>query len=208
MNVNIRLVAVGAAAPYFCDGRRGKYANRLEALAKRARAKKLGLWAACPVRRTTRIRRRNSTVGQAAVQESAALVSLQGGVLVLASATTHPMIAVSDIRRAHDFYSGTLGLTTFDDRGGAVRYETRRESWFQIYESEFAEPSATTWIKFDVEDIEATVKELRDRGVVFEEYDLPGIKTVDGIARHESGARGAWFKDPEGNILQIGQYDS
>jgi hypothetical protein len=40
----------------------------------------------------------------------------------------------------------------------------------------------------------------------FEEYDLPGLKTVDGIATHESGARGAWFKDPEGNILQIGQY--
>jgi endonuclease YncB( thermonuclease family) len=48
VNVNVRLVAVGAAAPYFYDGRRGRYANRLEALAKRARAKKLGLWGACP----------------------------------------------------------------------------------------------------------------------------------------------------------------
>lgn len=48
LNVNIRLVAVGAAAPYFYGGRRGRYANKLEALAKRARAKKLGLWRACP----------------------------------------------------------------------------------------------------------------------------------------------------------------
>ncbi len=48
VNVNLRLVAVGAAAPYFYEGRRGTYANRLEALAKRARAKKLGLWGACP----------------------------------------------------------------------------------------------------------------------------------------------------------------
>jgi micrococcal nuclease len=48
LNVNIRLVAVGAAAPYFYRGRRGRYANRLESLAKRARAKKLGLWRACP----------------------------------------------------------------------------------------------------------------------------------------------------------------
>jgi hypothetical protein len=51
-----------------------------------------------------------------------------------------------------------------------------------------------------------TVAELRARGIVFEEYDLPGVKTVDGIADHESGARGAWFKDPDGNILQIGQH--
>jgi endonuclease YncB( thermonuclease family) len=48
LNVNIRLVAVGAAAPYFYRGRRGRYARRLEALAKRARARKLGLWKACP----------------------------------------------------------------------------------------------------------------------------------------------------------------
>jgi endonuclease YncB( thermonuclease family) len=48
VNVNLRLVALGAAAPYFYEGRRGKYASRLEALAKRARAKRLGLWGACP----------------------------------------------------------------------------------------------------------------------------------------------------------------
>jgi hypothetical protein len=62
-------------------------------------------------------------------------------------------------------------------------------------------------MKFEVEDIEVAVKELRDRGVVFEEYDVPGVEPVDGIYTHESGARGAWFKDPEGNILQIGQYN-
>jgi endonuclease YncB( thermonuclease family) len=48
LNVNVRLVGIGAAAPYFYDGRRGRYAGLLEALAKRARAKKLGLWGACP----------------------------------------------------------------------------------------------------------------------------------------------------------------
>ena len=48
VNVNLRLVAVGAAAPYFYERRRGRYANRLETLAKRARAKRLGLWGACP----------------------------------------------------------------------------------------------------------------------------------------------------------------
>ncbi|MFO7573278.1 MAG: thermonuclease family protein [Gaiellaceae bacterium] len=48
VNVNLRLVAVGAAPPYFYDGRRGRYAARLEALAKRARTKRVGLWKACP----------------------------------------------------------------------------------------------------------------------------------------------------------------
>jgi micrococcal nuclease len=48
VNVNLRLVAVGAAAPYFYEGQRGMYANRLEALAQRARARRLGLWGACP----------------------------------------------------------------------------------------------------------------------------------------------------------------
>ena len=48
VNVNLGLVAVGAAAPYFCDGRRGRYTSRLEILAKSARTKHLGLWGACP----------------------------------------------------------------------------------------------------------------------------------------------------------------
>jgi hypothetical protein len=65
---------------------------------------------------------------------------------------------------------------------------------------------------WEVEDIEATVRELRARGVVFEEYDLPGLKTVNGIAEIEGnypskgrGERGAWFRDSEGNMLGIGQ---
>jgi catechol 2,3-dioxygenase-like lactoylglutathione lyase family enzyme len=53
-----------------------------------------------------------------------------------------------------------------------------------------------------VRDVEATVAELRGKGVTFEEYDLPGLKTVDGIAEL-GGVRGAWFKDPEGNILSV-----
>jgi hypothetical protein len=66
---------------------------------------------------------------------------------------------------------------------------------------------------WEVEDLEATVAELRSRGVVFEEYDLPGLRTVDGIADIEGnypskggvGEKGAWFHDSEGNLLGIGQ---
>lgn len=65
---------------------------------------------------------------------------------------------------------------------------------------------------WEVADIEATVAALRSRGVVFEEYDLPGLKTINGIARiagnypsKGSGEKGAWFKDSEGNLVGIGQ---
>ena len=125
---------------------------------------------------------------------------------MLQAASTHPMVAVSDLARARDFYEGRLGLVASDERSGATRYNTGGGTWFMIYESEFAHPALSTRMKFEVPDIYATVRELRERGVVFEDYDLPGVKTVEGIAEHESGARGAWFKDPDGNILQIGQY--
>jgi catechol 2,3-dioxygenase-like lactoylglutathione lyase family enzyme len=117
------------------------------------------------------------------------------------------MVAVSDLDVAKEFYGGKLGLIPSDDRPGtAVRYGTADGTWFMVYQSRFAGTAKSTCMRFEVEDIEVTVGELRARGIVFEEYDLPGLKTVDGIATHESGARGAWFKDPEGNILQIGQY--
>jgi catechol 2,3-dioxygenase-like lactoylglutathione lyase family enzyme len=117
------------------------------------------------------------------------------------------MIAVKDLGRAKEFYSGMLGLTASDERHGAgIRYETQGGSWFLVYRSEFAGTAKSTCMRFEVEDVESAVRQLRDRGVVFEEYDLPDVKTVDGIAEHESGARGAWFKDPDGNVLQIGQY--
>jgi catechol 2,3-dioxygenase-like lactoylglutathione lyase family enzyme len=122
------------------------------------------------------------------------------------SASTHTMIGVKDLGRAKKFYGGKLGLTTSDERPGAVRYKTQGGTWFMVYQSEFAEAAKTTRMKFEVTDIDAAVKELRDRGIAFEEYDLPGVRTVGGIAKHETGAKGAWFKDPEGNILQIGQY--
>jgi hypothetical protein len=57
---------------------------------------------------------------------------------------------------------------------------------------------------FEVDDVNVVVKELRDRGIVFEEYDFPGLKTVDGIAETE-GFKGARFKDPDGNIIAVGQ---
>ncbi|MFL5861647.1 MAG: VOC family protein [Solirubrobacteraceae bacterium] len=125
---------------------------------------------------------------------------------MLDSASTHTMIAVRHLERAKAFYGGALGLKVADDRSSAGRYDTRDGTWFLVYRSDLAGTAKSTCMRFEVNNITVAVKELQDRGIVFEEYDLPGLKTVDGIAEHESGARGAWFKDPDGNILDVAQY--
>jgi len=115
-----------------------------------------------------------------------------------------PTIAVSDLERAKKFYGETLGLKVKDERADGVRYEAGGGSLVLVYPSQFAGTAQSTYMGFDVDDVEKAVGELRERGVVFEEYDMPGLKTVDGIAEIE-GVKGAWFKDPDGNILSIGQ---
>ena len=115
-----------------------------------------------------------------------------------------PTIAVSAIERAKKFYGETLGLKARDERIDGIRYETGGGTWLLVYPSQFAGTAQSTYMGFDVDDLDEAVAELRGRGVVFEEYDMPGLKTVDGIAEIE-GFKGAWFKDPDGNILSIGQ---
>jgi predicted enzyme related to lactoylglutathione lyase len=102
--------------------------------------------------------------------------------------------------RAKNFYGGTLGLSLMEERPDGLRYEAAPGNWFLVYQSQYAGTAKSTSMAFEVDDLNQTVTELRDRGVVFEEYDMPGLKTVNGIAEAQ-GARGAWFKDPDGNIL-------
>ena len=113
-----------------------------------------------------------------------------------------PTIAVSDLERARKFYGETLGLQVKDERSDGVMYDGGGGTTLLVYPSQFAGTSQSTSMSFEVKDVKTTVNELRERGVVFEEYDLPGLKTVDGIAVIE-GMKGAWFKDPDGNILAI-----
>jgi catechol 2,3-dioxygenase-like lactoylglutathione lyase family enzyme len=112
-------------------------------------------------------------------------------------------IAVSDMGAARKFYEGTLGLKVIDDRSDGTRYEVG-DSWFLVYPSQFAGTAKSTYMSFEVSDLEKAVQELQERGVTFEEYDMPGLKTVNGIAEIQ-GVKGAWFKDPDGNILSVGE---
>jgi catechol 2,3-dioxygenase-like lactoylglutathione lyase family enzyme len=121
-------------------------------------------------------------------------------------------IPAQDLERARAFYSSKLGLDPVEERPGGLRYKCGN-GYFTLFQSTGSASGEHTQMGWEVADIEATVNELRRRGVTFEEYDLPGLKTVDGIAeidgnypsKNASGERGAWFRDSEGNLLGIGQ---
>jgi catechol 2,3-dioxygenase-like lactoylglutathione lyase family enzyme len=123
---------------------------------------------------------------------------------MLDSSMAVPTIAVSDLGRARKFYEETLGLKFMDETPAGIRFQAGNGSWVFVYPSQFAGTNQATSMSFEVDDVVATVKKLRDNGVTFEEYDFPGLKTVDGIA--DLGVeKAAWFKDLDGNILALGQ---
>jgi catechol 2,3-dioxygenase-like lactoylglutathione lyase family enzyme len=120
-------------------------------------------------------------------------------------------LPAQDLERAKAFYAEELGLEPNEEREGGLRYVCAGGE-FALFESTGTASGDHTQMGWEVQDIEATVRDLRARGVVFEEYDLPGLKTVDGIADIDGNypskgiaERGAWFRDSEGNLLGIGQ---
>src|SRR3569833_333498 len=121
-------------------------------------------------------------------------------------------LPAQDLERAKAFYAEKLGLIPVEERPGGLRYRCGN-GWFSLFESSGRPSGNHTQIGWEVEDIDATVAHLRARGVVFEEYDVPGLKTINTIARVDGnypsrgalGERAAWFRDSEGNHLGIGQ---
>lgn len=112
----------------------------------------------------------------------------------------------SDLQRAREWYADKLGLTPSSaiDETQSLVYETTAGSSFMIYRTAFAGTAGHTLAQWHVQDIEEEVRALKDKGVVFEEYDLPGVEWKEGIAAAPMG-RAAWFKDSEGNILCLDQ---
>ena len=120
-------------------------------------------------------------------------------------------LPAGDLDRARKFYSEKLGLEPVEERPGGLRYRCG-DAYFALFESAGAASGNHTQMAWEVADLESAVASLRASGVVFEEYDLPGLKTVHGIADIEGnypskgvGERAAWFKDSEGNLLGLGQ---
>ncbi|MEE1816256.1 VOC family protein [Streptomyces sp. SP18ES09] len=111
------------------------------------------------------------------------------------------IIPVSDMSRAKRFYTETLGLTLTRDTAEDTRFETGGTT-IGLYETPYGGKAEHTLASWKVDDLDGEMKELRSRGVTFEEYDLPGLTTVDGVVESDT-MRGAWFKDSEGNILCV-----
>ncbi len=122
---------------------------------------------------------------------------------MLDRADVYATIPAQNLERAKSFYADKLGLKPHEEGPEGLRYRCGAGG-FLLFESS-GEPSGThTQLGWDVDDLESAVATLRENGVVFEEYDLPDFKTVNGIAEI-AGERGAWFKDSEGNLLAIGE---
>ena len=123
---------------------------------------------------------------------------------MLKNARIVPYIPVANVARARKFYEEKIGLVAKEEYAGGVVYECGDGSWVFMYPSAGAGTSRASTAFWAVNDVVAEVAALRKKGVVFEEYDMPGLKTVNGIATG-GGAKTAWFKDSEGNILGVVQ---
>ncbi len=123
---------------------------------------------------------------------------------MLKDAPAFASVSVDDIEKARAFYGGVLGLTVEDDEMGIISIGLAHGNRFIAYPKADHRPATFTVLNFVVGDIEAAVEDLTSRGVSFEHYDLPQIKTdARGIARDEYGPPIAWFKDPAGNIFSV-----
>ena len=121
---------------------------------------------------------------------------------MLTEREAYATIPAADLDRAIQWYEAKLGLKPKQRIEGGVMYKTGTHSHFVIYPTVNAGKGPQTVMAFSSPDVEVEVRNLKARGVVFEEYDFPGLKTVNSIAKMGS-SRGAWFRDSEGNILGV-----
>ncbi|HEX9226854.1 MAG TPA: VOC family protein [Arthrobacter sp.] len=115
------------------------------------------------------------------------------------------VLPAKDIARARTYYRDVLGLEPSDtmDEDNLI-YRCGNGTAFLLYRSDFAGTAKNTQIGWGTDNFDAEVEDLRGRGVVFEEYDFPGLKTENGVADTPMG-KAAWFLDSEGNILNLFQ---
>jgi catechol 2,3-dioxygenase-like lactoylglutathione lyase family enzyme len=112
-------------------------------------------------------------------------------------------IAVKNLERARKFYEDTLGLIQIGSEGQEVIIFKSGNTLINVYQSQYAgtnKATAVTWVVG--QDVEGFVQQLKARGIAFEHYDMPGV-TRNGDVHVADDMKVAWFKDPDGNILNI-----
>lgn len=115
------------------------------------------------------------------------------------------VLPAKDLDRAKGFYRDKLGIEPAETlENYSVLYRCGNGTSFLVYQTDNAGTAKNTQMGWETENIEREMEELRGRGVVFEDYDFPGLKTENGIATDDWG-KAAWFLDSEGNILNISQ---
>ena len=128
---------------------------------------------------------------------------------MLSDSPIQAVIAVSDLAKTRPFYEQTLGLTPSQDMSDeGVVYECGGGTSLLVYPTTYPRGEATT-ANFIVDDFDAAVTELRGKGVTFEEYDFPGLKTENGVMTMDTPMgtmKSAWLKDPDGNTIALTQY--
>ena len=122
---------------------------------------------------------------------------------MLSESRSHATIPVSDFERAKRFYGDVLGFSSEMDTPGGVMYACGGTR-FLVYPTSSRASRQHTQIGWEVSDIKAAVADLMARGVTFEVYELPGLKTEGGIAQ-TGPVSSAWFRDPDGNLLSVVQ---
>jgi catechol 2,3-dioxygenase-like lactoylglutathione lyase family enzyme len=123
---------------------------------------------------------------------------------MLSDARYEAALPCSDLERAKAFYTGKLGLTPASEQPAGAFYEGRDGTSFLLFPSAGSASGSHSQMGFMVADIDTEVRDLKQRGVRFEEYDFPGFDKATSIAS-VGGTRAAWFKDSEGNLLGIVQ---
>lgn len=114
-------------------------------------------------------------------------------------------IAVKDLDESKNFYGGTLGLKMVADTGFGILYSSGdRDGRLFVYQAPTAGTSQATICSWEVDDIDSVVAKLEKQGVKFEHYEFPGAKH-EGHVHIMGGMKGAWFRDPSGNILGLSQ---
>lgn len=119
---------------------------------------------------------------------------------MLTQSEVHANVPAADLGRARAFYTEILGLTPTAEDDYSLTFPTPGGSWFQVYETSYAGTGQHTVAQWDVADIEEEVRQLKAKGVAFEEYDMPGVEWSNSIAS-VPGGRAAWFRDSEGNVM-------